>query len=249
MFGERLRDRLVIGLIGQIEMPRPMLDDLITRAGEEPFGRLVRSDQAILVNVVKQDRIGRLFDHEPEALLAAPQAFLGALAIGDVVAGAGHADGLAGLVADDFGACVDDPLGLVGALDAEFDVKWNTPLHTRVDRVLHASPVVGMNAVDKVGQGGLEFAGSLPAHPIGFFRPDDPAAGEIPVESADMGEALGCLQQGVHLAQCRFGRFAFADALFDSDRPRDRRRQAQQVAFEHIILGAGLQQFDRGFVA
>jgi hypothetical protein len=43
-----------------------------------------------------------------------------------------------------------------------------------------------------------------------------------------------------------------ADALLDRDRDRDRsldrRRQAQQVAFEHVILGAGLQQFDGAFV-
>ena len=113
MLGERSRDRLRIGLLGRIKMLRLILDDLVPSAAEQPLGSLVRSDETALVKVVHQDRVGRLLDQEPEALLAGAQVFLGALALGDVVAGPGHADRLAALVADDFAAGMDDPLRLV----------------------------------------------------------------------------------------------------------------------------------------
>jgi len=106
-----------------------------------------------------------------------------------------------------------------------------------------------MNAVDETRHGRHKLAGNEPEHPVGFFRPDDPVAGDVPVIAADMGDPLDGLQQGVGCQQRLLGRFAGSNALLDRNCPLDRGRQAQQVAFEHIILGASVQQLDGGFVA
>lgn len=141
VLGEGIRDRPRVGLFRRIKMPRPVLDDFAARAREQPLGRLVRVGQAVPVDIIEQDRVGRLLDHQPKARFAGPQVFIGAPALGDVVTGAAHVGRLAGLVAEDVAARMDDPLVPVRPQNAECDIVRHVLRHARVERVRHALPL------------------------------------------------------------------------------------------------------------
>jgi hypothetical protein len=138
-------------------------------------------------------------------------------ALGDVLAGAGDADRFAIFVTGDFAPRMDIPLLLVRPQDAKFDVERLVSRQAGIDCIPHAPPVVRMNKFDETLQSWQELAGTDTEDPIVFLGPDECVVDEVMIPPADVGEALGCLQQLVRRAPRRLGALALADVAQDAE--------------------------------
>jgi hypothetical protein len=57
-------------LLRRKEAPRPQFENFVSRSAKQALGGPVHRDQAVLIDVVEQNRVGRLLDQHPEARVA-----------------------------------------------------------------------------------------------------------------------------------------------------------------------------------
>src|SRR6185437_11604294 len=86
-------------------------------------------------------------------------------------------------------------------------------------------------------------------NPAGFIGPDGEVLLRIEMPRSEMSQPLGVGKLGVALAQLYFG-VARATAFSRvAQFALDGGNEARQVAFDEIVIGAGLHGFDRRFLS
>ncbi len=79
-----LLHRSGVGLLGRVEVLRPVGENLISRNAEQAFGGFVGGDETVLIVIEEQDRVRCFFDQHAEAFLARSHRFLGLLVRGNI---------------------------------------------------------------------------------------------------------------------------------------------------------------------
>ncbi len=81
MLRKGLRHRSPVGLLRREEAHGFKVEKFVPGNAEQAFGGPVGGDDAVVLEIVEHDRVGRVLNQQAEALLAGAQRFLGVPAL------------------------------------------------------------------------------------------------------------------------------------------------------------------------
>ncbi len=140
------------------------------------------------------DVLGRVGAQSQEALVDARQAFLLALARGDVFAGPNQPDDAAGAVPPRFAAGQRGPGCAVGPPGAKFKFVGCAVADSGLDGHPQPLHVVGVVQFRMLRKGGGGAGGIEPEEAVEFLRPKYRVGGDVPFPASQSGDALGARQ-------------------------------------------------------